>query len=244
MADELIRTNLGEQAERMLARLRGIEDSIARATKATLTAHGERWRKEMQDRFQPWTRGFRHSGDSAIRIRSGGTRRSISAKVTGDAIEDLVLTESAGGTEAAPGARLQELGGTVTPKKGQWLAIPMDQALTASGQPKRGFESPRNVPGLFFFQSNRDVVMNRAWLVRRSDFERKGPTRQHYLESEGQRSVAGARGAKLEFLYMLLKSVTIPPRLGMRVTEQRLAPSRVNEFWSQVRRELSSVGGA
>lgn len=233
-----LRHNVGDVAARVLARLGALEGQVTRATHDTLRAHGERWKSAMVDRFQPWTPGFRHSGNSAIRRRSSALLRSMSAQLYGSTLADMRLVESAGGTEAAPHAPLQEFGGSITPKRGKWLAIPTEEALTGSGIPRRGYESPRNVPDLFFFQTNRDVASNRAWLVRRKDF-RRGPT---YLESETPRQVRGARRkpAKLEFLYLLIKSATVPPRLGMRETENRLAPERVVDFYSWLRRAMAA----
>ena len=237
MAEPIITTNLRDVAIEVRGRLRALQGQVTRATRNTLRAHGERWRSAMIERFQPWSPGFRHSEDSPIRIRSGALRRSLSVRMSGTTLDDMRLTESAGGSEAAPHAALQEFGGTITPKAGKWLAIPMEGALTGSGQPERGYESPRNVPDLFFFQTNRDVALNRAWLVRSEDWQR-GPTA---LESEIPRASRSKRAEpKLEFLYMLVKSVTVPPRLGMRDTEAKLAPQRLDDFWNWLRRELAT----
>lgn len=227
-----------DQALRLVRRLELLEQHVTRATGRTLKAHGERWRAAMVDKFQPWHTGFRHSGDSAIRRRSSDLARSMSARLTGDTLADMQLVESAGGTEAAH-ARLQEYGGTIVPRKGKWLAIPTELALTASGQPRRGYESPRNVPDLFFFQSDRDVAADRAWLVRSTAWKRASPA----LDSEVPRQVRGrAKPPQLEFLYMLLKRVTVPPRLGMRETEKALAPQRLTDFWGYLREEMRNGG--
>lgn len=246
MAEPSIRTNIQELRDRVVGHLEAIEGHATTATRDTLRAHGERWKSAMIDRFQPWTRGFRHGGDSAIRRRSSALARSMSVQVVGSTLDDLKLIESAGGTEAAPHAPTQEFGAEITPKSGKWLAIPMEAALTGSGQPRRGYESPRDVPELHFFQSPKDKAKNRAWLVRpttsriqalHSDGEALGRTRR-------RKGSKAPKDAKLEFLYMLVKKATIPPRLGMRDTEARLAPERVVDFWNHLRRAMARPPGA
>lgn len=246
MPDPIVTTNVAQLAEQVLGRLRGLQGQATRATRNTLRAHGDRWRAAMIDRFQPWTPGFRHSADSPIRRRSSALARSMSVQLFGTTLDEMKLVESAGGSEAAPHAPLQEFGGTITPKKGKWLAIPMAAALTGSGVPRRGYESPRDVRELFFLQTPKDRAKDRAWLVRsttsgvealHSDGEAMGVTRR-------RKDSRAPKDAKLEFLYLLIKSATIPPRLGMRDTEHRLAPQRLDDFWNWLRRELATPLGA
>ena len=81
------------------------------------------------------------------RVRAGILRRSIRGMVE---VENstTVLSLSAGkdGTVAERYAALQEYGGTVTPKRGRYLAIPFGAALTGAGVPR--YRSPRDVPDL------------------------------------------------------------------------------------------------
>jgi phage gpG-like protein len=80
-------------------------------------------------------------------------------------------------------ARIHEFGGTITPKKAQYLAIPMAAAKTGTGVSR--YESPRQVPGLFVFKSKAGNLL----LARRE----------------------GKKG-KLKLFFVLKKSVKIPAR--------------------------------
>lgn len=93
---------------------------------------------------------------------------------------------------AHPGARIQEHGGDVTPVRAKYLAIPLDDAKTAAGVPR--WKSPREVYGLSVIP-----LRGHLFLVRRTD--------------AGTR-IRGGRirrtKAKIEWLWLLLKSVTVP----------------------------------
>lgn len=85
-----------------------------------------------------------------LRVRSDRLRSSIRSKVTGKG-STMSLTLSAGGGRGAKEvkyARIQELGGIVRPKRGQWLSIPSGSNRTAAGVPR--VASPRDVPDLYF----------------------------------------------------------------------------------------------
>ena len=69
------------------------------------------------------------SGDG-VQTRSGALRRSFDNAWGGSDLDSMfVQTFSAG----VPYASIQEEGGTITPKRGNWLTIPLDAAKTAAG---------------------------------------------------------------------------------------------------------------
>ena len=92
-----------------------------------------------------------------------------------------------------PASRIQNVGGEVTPKTAKYLAIPLDDAKTKSGVPR--WASPREVPGLSVIP-----VRGRLYLVRKT--------------GTGT-AIKGGRirrtAAKIEWLFLLVKSVTVPP---------------------------------
>ncbi len=87
-------------------------------------------------------------------------------------------------SQGTPYAVIQEKGGTVTPKKAQWLTIPLDANKTKGGDTRmsatRAFKS-----GAFVFTSK-----------------------------AGNKIIGQRDGKNIVPLFVLKKSVTIPPRLG------------------------------
>jgi len=83
-----------------------------------------------------------------LKVRSGMLMRSIRQEVVLNGAVGVLTVRAGGGDRDVQYARLQELGGTVTPKKGRFLAIPTPLMLTGSGVAR--VASPRQVPGLIF----------------------------------------------------------------------------------------------
>ena len=80
--------------------------------------------------------------------RTGYLARSITGTVD-DAWPAVTVALHAGaGEHGVKYAALQEYGGTVRPKKGKFLAIPVGPALNPAGGARQ--TSPRDVPGLVF----------------------------------------------------------------------------------------------
>lgn len=82
------------------------------------------------------------TGKPGVKMRTGALARSFNRSVIGTGLKDLVLfifTDS-------KYARIHEKGGTITPKKSRYLAIPLDAAKTSAGVSR--YSSPREVPGI------------------------------------------------------------------------------------------------
>lgn len=131
---------------------------------------------------------MRGGGSGTVGVRSGRLRSSLGqvTTVNGSLINTLL------GSMGVVYARIQEFGGTIRPKKGKYLAIPVGPALTAAGVARFG---PRDVEGLFFIKT-----ANGGLLVRR--------------EGKGSRS-------RLVTYFVLVTSATLKPKLGLRETIQR-----------------------
>jgi hypothetical protein len=92
-----------------------------------------------------------------LRVRTGRLRNSIQGtlEVTDDGFEVVLAAGRTRSTQLRYAA-IQELGGTVRPKNGQMLAIPLPAAKTAAGVVRGEFSRVgglRSVPGLFVITS-------------------------------------------------------------------------------------------
>lgn len=115
---------------------------------------------------------------SAVQTRSGSLVRSFNSEARGSDINTLTVESFSAGN---PYARIQEEGGTITPKK-TWLTIPLDAARTASGV-ARG--NARSFTDTFFIMTKKKKLL----LVQK-------------------------RGDEIVPLFILVKKVTLKPRLG------------------------------
>lgn len=143
--------------------------------------------KQFDPAMRRYLRGFaqgtmakRIAGRPGLINRTGALRRSFGTAVTGEgSIESWVGTVYT----TSPYARIQEFGGTVTPKKSQFLTIPLAGARTGAGATRGG---ARSFPNTFFAKSR-----------------------------AGNLLMFQKQGKKIVPLFVLKKSVSIPPRLGM-----------------------------
>jgi hypothetical protein len=155
---------------------------------------------------------MRRAGPAGLRSRSGTLANSFQAAELPGASDE----EWAGSVYTrAPYARLQEFGGTVTPKRAKYLTIPLDAAKTRAAGQVRGYA--RSWPGITF--------------VRRLDdgrlcvFVRKGQ---------------GKRAREIP-IFLLVRSVTVPPRLGFREAWDADAPARDRVLDRSVREGLTDA---
>lgn len=177
---------------------RGLEHlpaaTFKNAQKAFRQSGQEFQRKMTLERFRPYS-GWKNNTDQ-LQSRTGFLKKSIGYSVTGSSLGELELRVYSAGIKYA---NLQEYGGTITPKNGRYLALPIGKALGPRGIPKK--RGPREYPDGFFFTSKRG---NLLFGVRVGKGKRK----------------------KIEPLYWLRESVKIPPRFGFRKTWNELGKNR------------------
>lgn len=129
-----------------------------------------------------------------LNVRSGLLRGSVGMEVVPGS-DGPSLVVFAGRSAQVKYARIHEVGGTITPKRGKFLAIPVGPARTAAGVAR--FSSPRQVPDLHYVQS------------------RKGQPMLVKLKGKGR----GKRAGAIEVWYILRRQVTIKPKHYMAATE-------------------------
>lgn len=137
--------------------------ALNREWKSALKKHGGWWFGRMALRFRaPLTVYGQDNPHSTLHNRTGALRNSMHHRLVGTKLADLRLNM----WSDSPYAALQEYGGVIKPRSAKYLAIPIDDNLTAAGAPR--FRSPRNVPDgrfletsdgkLFFVQDTDDDV--------------------------------------------------------------------------------------
>ena len=148
----------------------------------------------------------------SLGVRSGRLRNSVGLEMGQDAA-GLTVRVFAGRGEGVNYAGIHEHGGTITPKRGRFLAIPVGPARTPSGVARGGWESPRTAPVKLRFVPIRGGAM--GLLVRGNSVNRYG-----------------ARGTKKAFgqvFYVLQRSSTVTGKRFMRDPWEQLereAPAR------------------
>lgn len=105
-----------------------------------------------------------------LRVRTGRLRSSIQSQVE-EAGGGVRVVVQAGDAEV-PYARIQEEGGTITPRNARFLAIPVGPALTSAGVSR--FASPRDVQGLHFAKGTLKDQQGQTWYILKQSVAIKG----------------------------------------------------------------------
>lgn len=159
-------------AKRVTARLHNLGPSIRTSARHELGLIGEHLGTYYRDHF----------GDSGLHVRSGDMKRSATAMPVEEDAHGLRGGLLVG--QGLPYPRIQEEGGTILPVNGQFLAIPMDDVLTASGVAR--------------FQSR--------------DAESAGYGHIFFIPVGSQLGMFGMKDGEVHLLFILVRSVTIPAR--------------------------------
>lgn len=161
------------------------------------------WQSEHARRFL--------AGRPGVFRRTGALARSVKWSVVGNTMEDLVGIGYAGTKYAG----LQEFGGVVIAKD-KFLAIPLKDALTPAGVSRYPSPIKDSIKASGKFPGGSFVARSKAGNL--IVFGRLGKS------AKGRQKTRGAtiRGAKVWSaivpLFVLKRSVAVPPRLGLRQT--------------------------
>ena len=186
-------------------RLPSLGTALNRETKSVLRRHGDWWFGQMAERFRyPLVPYGTPNNNAGLHSRTGFLRNSLHKKVEGQKLRNLRLKL----WSDSPYAATQEYGGVIRARRTKYMAIPIDDNLTAAGVPK--VYSPRelmNDPDVRFVELSTGLFIVR-------DKRGGGST--------------GLGRTDTEFLFALRKEVDIPgpesrrnkrpSRLGIRDT--------------------------
>lgn len=237
MADgDTFSTNAGEVGRQLDEALSKAPAAVVSALAEALRRDGERWQSAMQESINgPLVLGRGKPRTSALATRRGsaGLKGSFFYAVQGDTFDTLQLRKFS--TE--PSAMLHEHGGTVVPRNGKWLAIPLPAAMTPSGVPRE--PGPRSYGDLAFIPSRRSSQY--AFLARIT--HTLGASRQTGFDDDGAPKFSAKGKTQVEYLYLLAKSVTIPPRLGMEKTHRQQESERLADIGRLLVKYLANLDG-
>jgi hypothetical protein len=209
--------------------LRKVPEAMDKELRVAFRDHGFFFRATMIERqFTGFTTSAPREG-GRVQNRSGLLRRSFGSEVAGGLNKGspLTLVVFSSGVKYA---RMQEYGGTVRPKRGQYLTIPLPDSMTRSGNPRY----PGGARQLFTQYPKQISIV-------------KSPkSGKLFIVSDGKPGTNATKGknAQTQWLYILKKSVTIPPRLGFRSTwrSTRVVNDRIQRLNKAVQIALSRAG--
>lgn len=183
---------------RALSRLPGALDKEMRQA---FKEHGLAFQARMiRERFVGFT-GIRGREGGRNQNRTGMLRRSFGSEVYGGGDgKPLTLAVFSSGVQYA---RIQEYGGVVKPKRSKYLTIPLSDNQTPAGVTR--------------YPSARELFQVYGEQIRVAKSPKSG---QLFIVSDGKPGSKSKRGknAETQWLFVLKKSVEIPPRLGFRAT--------------------------
>jgi hypothetical protein len=177
----------------VLAALRRFPRQFAKEAEDAFKRMGAEWEGDMKEGFTGYTG---QSSPRTLQNRSGNLRRTIQYRTRGRSLRSLALVLQVGDNRT-PYAQMQEYGGVIRPRRGQYLTVPLRNALTPSG-----------------------VTRGEAIIRRGADgyYTDLGKTR--IVTFGAKKFIAVRVNGQLRLLYMLVRSVTVPgPNTG--------APSRL-----------------
>lgn len=206
------------------------------AARAGLVEMTETWVTQMKSgRFTGYRPG---RSQRKLRVRTGALRNSVGGLVSGKKLDALKTTLRVGGGRAGY-ARIQEYGGRV--KGNDWLTIPVAAALTPAGAVRKkakprleGTTKPRGShPGgrkIYTTGFGRTAVVQGP----------RGPVIIARQPGKGRR-----KGSKKQavLLFLLRRSVKVPPRLGARKQLRVLVNKQMPEMSREFTRILSMSPG-
>ena len=208
---------------------------VERAGRKGLVGISELWIKVQKKEFQPFSLNELDSAPKEIRSRRGRLRSSVRGSVFGNNLQNLRARLSVG-SKWAPYGAIQEWGAKPKPRTAQYMRIPLRAALTPAGKVKSKARAVRS------------GTTSGGNPVYTSGFGRLVPirTKKGNLVIVAKRK--GRRGKEeygtKEPLYVLKKSVTVPPRLNARKNLGWVLKKRMPKLRGAIYQILSGVGRA
>lgn len=167
----------------------------------------------------------RLTGRPGLAKRTGELSCSFDMELTGSTIKDLVLRVFS----RSKYAKIHEYGGTIKPVNSQWLTIPLEAAKTRAGVARGGARDYKNT---FFATSKAGNLI----LFQRLGKSAGGRQKRRTFVRNGVREKSD-----IEPLFLLVKEVTIPARLGMRDLWKTMALQRNILLRSAIRGAISQA---
>lgn len=204
----------------VLAALEKFPKDLAAEMSFALETHGDFIGRHFErSRFGVNTPPYRRNPSSKrLRSRTSALRRSYRSRVVkaqgGGKPLDLTLRATVGNSRTAKYARLQEYGGTINAKAGGWLTIPLKANYTAAGRVRfasaAALRTRKDVKTFLRKSKAGNLIIFRAF------------------KDEGRDPVP---------LFILKKSVKVPPRLNFRkiLAEPRAVSDREKRITNAVR---------
>ena len=157
--------------------------------------------------------GGKRPKESPLQVRTGRLARTVRGVKKGASLRDLRAVILAGGGDVKYAA-IQEYGGTIKPVRAKMLRVPLPEILTPAGNVKGDYE-----------------------IVERAGRYMTAGGLETYISG---RAIMVDKGGKPTPIWALVKSVKIPPRLGMGDTIKGSSSEIRARFIEAIRRSLES----
>lgn len=198
----------GYKAERFAAGLKEKQPELVTAATRILRESVEEWVNKVRSGFTGWYGGKNRTGSTPSgRLRNRGKlKSSIGGRVVGNRLDSMRAIFRVGG-KAAFYAETQEDGANIS---GSWMTIPVGAALTGAGRLKSSAKIIKTSDGWGTSGMGRTFIRHKVIFSATT----KG----------------GGKRRKPLALYILRRSVKIPPRLGARHALHRMEPEMMDSF--------------
>jgi hypothetical protein len=184
-------------------KLGGVSGAMRKEMRKGFRLIGADWERHVKDSIRPGGKG--NQGGSDLHNRTGALRRSVKFQLM--KAPSLGVNLIVGG-KGAPHARLQEEGGTVKPRRGKYLTIPLDNAKTASGALSGRYKIRRG--GIRKTRSGKTRVVFKTDKGETFIYKSKKGNLLIAIKRTGRKKI----NLKRDTLYVLKKSVRVRARLG------------------------------
>lgn len=175
------------------------------------------------DKYTLWfaTNKMARQATTNMDRRTGALARSFNRTAQGKNMGDVRWTIYT----TSKYARIHEFGGDVTPKSKQYLSVPLDAAMTKTGR-TRGSAPSYGYEKTFVAEVNGKPIV----------FRRTGKKRPAGWKP-------GQPDPTIQALFLLVKKVTLAPRLGFFATWDKEKPGWAAEVAKAVDEALDGLGG-